>query len=153
MGDSIRTTYNVPESVLKQSVAVFMSFKTLKDLPSWQVLESLIEAQCFLGGLKRARTAMFDRKGMKKDDYLTFIRLTVCCANNLQRAFIKTDILHNFMVLIMRVYQWDEYVEHNVAKELVSNLSEVKEVIRGIFKPVQEECEESGSTGQGICSH
>lgn len=78
---------------------------------------------------------MFDRKGMKKDNYLAFTPSAVCCANNLQRAFIKTDILHDFMVLIMRVYQWDEYMEHDVAKELVSNLSEVKEVIRGIFKP------------------
>ncbi|GES63957.1 terpene synthase family protein [Aspergillus terreus] len=134
MGDRIRTIYNVPESVLQQSVAVFTSFKILKDLPSWQVLGSLIEAQCFLGGLKRARTAMFDRKSMKKDDYLAFIPSTVCCANNLQRALIKTDILHDFMVLIMRVYQLDEYMEHDVAEELENNLPEIKEVIRGIFK-------------------
>ncbi|KAL5363699.1 hypothetical protein BJX96DRAFT_167693 [Aspergillus floccosus] len=91
--------------------------------------------QCFLGGLKKARDAMFDRKGMKKDDYLAFIPSTVCCANNLQGSFIKADILHDFMVLIMRVYQLDEYMEHIVAKELKSNLPDVGNVIREIFQP------------------
>lgn len=41
---------------MDQSMAIFTFFKTLKIFPSWQILGSLIKAQCFLGVLKKLAT-------------------------------------------------------------------------------------------------
>ncbi|KAF9888181.1 hypothetical protein FE257_009176 [Aspergillus nanangensis] len=135
MTDRVMEVFDIPERALERSISMFTSFATLKGFPAWQVLGSLIEAHFFLGRLEKVHTAMFDREGMKKDNYLAFIPMTVCCANNLQRSFIKADILHDLMVLILRIYQLDEYMEHVVAKNFESSLQNIKDIIREIFRP------------------
>lgn len=133
LGPKIEELFKVPEKELQRYTHMFSKYGTLKGFSKWQILGCVVEGHLFLRRLTRLRHDIFDRNGMKNDEYLAFIPMTLSAANNLQSSFLEADILHDMMILILRIYQMDEYMEHVIGRDFGDNLDMVKEVIERIF--------------------
>ena len=82
---------------------------------------------------------------MKADKYITFIALNLTCTNNLQRLFIKSDLLFELMVFVLRIYHIDEFAEYTIAKTSEHAVNCIKDVIEDIFEEYQTASQPNGS--------
>lgn len=133
LSPKVEGLFRFQEKEIQQYVHLYSSLKTLKSFPKWRVTGSIIESNWFLRELKKMRHGMFDRDGMEKDKYLAFIPMCLSIANNLRGFFLKADILTGMMILILRVYQLDEYMEHIIARDFSENTENIKEIVEAIF--------------------
>ena len=118
---------------LLKFTSFFSKLKCVQNIESWKIYGSIVEGFLFLPMLKSRRIDMFDRNGLKDDGYVEFITSTLTVANNLQPFKVNNEVLFELMVLTLRAYQIDEYVEHVIAKTFSSN-TEVKKVICSLSK-------------------
>ncbi|KAL7951918.1 hypothetical protein V8C42DRAFT_339817 [Trichoderma barbatum] len=125
---------NIPEKKLTKFCAFFSQLPCAKGIEQWRLKAAMTEGFLFLPLLMQNRIAMFDREGMKEDEYLPFIAFTFTCANNLQPFHVCSNILLDMMVLTLRAYQLDEFVENVIGKHFGDSPEIIKALIRGIFE-------------------
>ena len=156
LGAKTEELFHLP--ALRKYSNMFLRFRTLKAFPKWRIMGCVVESHFFLQQLTKLRHEIFDRNGMKDDEYIAFIPMTVSLANNLGCSFLEADILRDMMILILRVYQMDEYMEHVIARDFRDSLGKVKELINGLFgtprqkrnvKPRSNGMENGMETGHG----
>ena len=129
---------NISEKGLKQYSFFFSKLKCTRNIEPWRIYGSVLEGYLFLPKLHSQRIDMFDRAEMKDDKYLDFIAMTLTCANNLKPYRVSADVLFDMMILTLRAYQIDEFVEHVVAKNFGDKLDEVENLIRDLFENENE---------------
>ena len=123
----------LPLKDLEQYTKFFSRLPCCRTSESWEVTAAMMEGLLFMPKLQDCRIDMFDREGMKADGYLPFIAFTFTCANNLQPFRVNANILFDMMILTLRAYQLDEYVEHVIGKYFGSALEPVKALILRLF--------------------
>ncbi len=117
-------------------------------MESWRIKAAIIEGFLFLPKLMQKRIDMFSREGEKQEMYLPFIAFTFTCANNLRSFHVSADVLFDMMILCLRAYQLDEFVEHVIGKHFGDSTDLVKALIRKIFEGRGEEEAEDEPEGE-----
>ena len=132
LSDKLTQLVNIPQKGVQEYTHIFSHLPTTRMFPLWRIQGSIIEGYLFLKKLKQVKLDYFDRTGMKKDDYFDFIAMTFCCANNHNGTFLAADILFEMMVMALRVYQIDEFVEHNIGTQYSGALQDVKAIVKNL---------------------
>ena len=133
LGPKAEELFQVPKTDLQLYTHMFWRLDTLKNFPKWRLVGCVIEGRFFLPQLMKLRNEIFDRKGMKKDEYLPFIPIIMSAANNLQGSFLEADVLRDMMIINLRVYQLDEYMDLIITRDFSDRLEKVKGIINEIF--------------------
>lgn len=134
LSQSLTERVPLPQKGIKQYARLYSSLPCLADTPLWRIQGSVIEGYLHMRKLQQVRIDMFGRPNMKKDDYFEFIAMTFACANNLRGAFLKASVIFEMMVMVLRVYQVDEYFEHIVGGQSSTVVEEAKKIVDRIFQ-------------------
>lgn len=124
---------SIPEKKLAQFCSFFSQLPCAQGIKQWRLKAAMMEGFLFLPLLMQNRISMFDREGMKDDKYLPFIAFTFTCANNLWPFHVSSDILLDMMILTLRAYQLDEFVEHVIGRHFGDSPEAVKALIHAMF--------------------
>ncbi|RFU79486.1 ent-kaurene synthase [Trichoderma arundinaceum] len=125
---------NIPEKKLSQFCSFFSQLPCAQGIEQWRLKAAMAEGFLFLPLLMQNRIDMFDREGMKDDMYLPFIAFTFTCANNLRPFHVCSNILLDMMILTLRAYQLDEFIEDVIGKHFGDSLQAVKALIHVMFE-------------------
>ncbi|KAI5814896.1 ent-kaurene synthase [Pyronema omphalodes] len=117
-------------------------------VPQWNIKASLVEAYLFLPQLKAIRLEVFDREGLLPERYLEYIPFTWTGASNKGGTFASAQLLYDMMVVSLLNYQADEYMEHETKYRYQDNLSDIGQVIRGVFESFANNLSENDDTNQ-----
>ncbi|KAF1829997.1 Ent-kaurene synthase [Decorospora gaudefroyi] len=134
LSHSFTELVSLPRKGIEQYVRLYSGLPCLIDAPLWRIQGSVIEGYLHMRKLQQVRIDMFGRPNMKKDDYFEFIAMTFACANNLRGAFLKASVIFEMMVMVLRVYQVDEYVEHVIGGQSGAHVEESKKIVDRIFQ-------------------
>lgn len=132
LSDKLSKLAEIPQKGAQKYSQMFSRLVTTSSFPLWKIQGSVMEGYLFLKKLRQVRLDLFDRAGLKTDDYFEFISMTFCCANNLKGTFLKADILFEMMVMVLRIYQVDEFVEHVIGKQHSTDIRNVKDAIENL---------------------
>lgn len=134
LSQSLAELVPLPQKGIAKYTHLYSSLPCLFDSPIWRIQGSVMEGYLHMRKLQRIRIDMFDRLNMKKDNYFEFIAMTFACANNLRGSFLKASVIFEMMVVVLRVYQVDEYVEHVIGGEYGADMEETKLIVDRIFQ-------------------
>lgn len=148
MSQSLTDLLSIPQKGVAKYMQMYSSLSCLSDAPLWRIQGSIIEGFIHMKKLSQVRIDMFGRPNMKKDEYFGFIAMCFACANNLRGNFLKTSIIFEMMVLVLRVYQVDEYMEHVIGAQSSLHVEESRQIVDRIFQRFQ-----SGHSCKGTKSH
>lgn len=109
---------------------LFCKLQCFQSESTWKISASILEALVFLPQLKCSSVKLLGGEQSAKNEYLSFIPCTWVAINNVQRLFLNTDLLWDMMVLTLRNFRVDEYMETTIAMLSESDLDEAKTVIQ-----------------------
>ena len=99
---------------LSEFAELFKQTSIFDEVPRWILNIFAVEARLLLPRLEEYRSKMFQRRSMNKDKYLTFIPFIWAACNNIDGAFMPSELLFDMMVISVLDFQVDEIMEVEV---------------------------------------
>ena len=130
---STKSTHHLTPKSLKTYTSFFSQLPCGKSPTPQRLLSVVIEGHLFVPLLQKHQPSPF---GSDSDDrYLVFIAVTFTFANRIRPFYLSADVLLDMMVLTLRAYQLDEFVEHDIGKGLSPRVEEVKRFLQDMLGP------------------
>lgn len=92
------------------------------EIPSWNVLSSVIERSLYVQKSRVVRHEIFPHQQSSKDKYLNYIPCAWTIVNNCTGVFLDSTLMWDMMVISMLGFLVDEYMKSVVAQVRESDI-------------------------------
>ncbi|KAG7007773.1 FAD-dependent monooxygenase [Physcia stellaris] len=126
-----RTSWEKPQYLeTAKIVHIFSKLQCFQSAPDWEIGAAVLEGSFFLPQLRASQASLLGGELSAKNEYISFIPCTWVVVNTMQKLFLDTHVLWDMMVLSLRNFRVDEYMETTIARLSEPELREAIAVVR-----------------------
>lgn len=121
---------------------------TSKSKPLWQLWASTIESAFYVPLLRRCRSAMFERRGVGKDNYFNMVPMTYVVPNNHRRTFLSASWSFETALLAIWIFHMDEFMEGFANQAFRGRMDDLRQIIKDLTSETANGAQRSKHTLQ-----